>query len=561
MFIVNSKMSRRACLNNPDNFCYICGQFTLKQQKRKIDFKTKKAYKLYFGCEIGDQDKKWAPHICCSSCTSGLKRWIEGSRPSMPFAVPMIWREQIDHTTDCYFCLTKTTGFTSRSKNRIIYPDLPSAIRPVAHSDELPVPTTPGVEALEAEESDSIGQSSTHSDADPVFEGPSSQPHLITQPELNDLIRDLGLSKDKSELLGSRLQGWNLLHRETKVTVYRNRDKDFVQYFKDDNDISYCNDVNGLMIALGYNHCSSEWRLFIDSSERSLKAVLLHNGNKFPSVPVAYGALLKESYEAMKRVLQKIKYEEHQWAICGDLKVIALLLGMQLGYTKYCCFLCEWDSRARQSHYVVKNWPSRVLTQGQKNVVHESLVDRNKVYLPPLHIKLGLMKNFVKALDRNGPAFQYLRSKFPRVSEAKIKEGIFNGPDIRELMSDRRFGAVLQGAEKVAWDAFKDVVNNFLGNHRAPDYEQRVSNLLCAYRDQQCNMSLKIHFLDSHLDFFPENLGSVSDEHGERFHQQIMTIEKRYKGKWIPSMLADYCWTLVRDTPATSYKRKAVKKT
>ena len=77
------------------------------------------------------------------------------------------------------------------------------------------------------------------------------------------------------------------------------------------------------------------------------------------------------------------------------------------------------------------------------------------------------MKNFVKALDRNGPAFQYLRSKFPRVSEAKIKEGIFNGPDIRELMSDRRFGAVLQGAEKVAWDAFKDVVNNFLGNQRA----------------------------------------------------------------------------------------------
>ena len=78
---------------------------------------------------------------------------------------------------------------------------------------------------------------------------------------------------------------------------------------------------------------------------------------------------------------------------------------MQLGYSKYSCLLCEWDSRARQSHYVVKNWPARVLTQGEKNVVHESLVDGTKVYLPLLHIKSGLMKNFVKALDRNGPAY------------------------------------------------------------------------------------------------------------------------------------------------------------
>ncbi|UYV67412.1 hypothetical protein LAZ67_5000499 [Cordylochernes scorpioides] len=45
-----------------------------------------------------------------------------------------------------------------------------------------------------------------------------------------------------------------------------------------------------------------------------------------------------------------------------------------------------------------------------------------------------------------------------------------------------------------------------------------------------CNMSLKIHFLHSHLDFFPDNLGAVSDEHGERFHQAISSMEKRYQG-------------------------------
>ena len=57
-------------------------------------------------------------------------------------------------------------------------------------------------------------------------------------------------------------------------------------------------------------------------------------------------------------------------------------------------------------------------------------------------------------------------------------------------------------------------------------------------------MSLKVHFLASHLHFFHENLGDVSDEHGERFHQDIAVIEKRYKGKWSVGMLADYCWLI-----------------
>jgi len=64
-----------------------------------------------------------------------------------------------------------------------------------------------------------------------------------------------------------------------------------------------------------------------------------------------------------------------------------------------------------------------------------------------------------------------------------------------------------------------------------------------------CNISLKIHFLGSHLDFFPENLGEVSDEHSERFNQDIMAMEKRYQGKWTSSMLAYYCWTMKRDVP------------
>jgi hypothetical protein len=81
------------------------------------------------------------------------------------------------------------------------------------------------------------------------------------------------------------------------------------------------------------------------------------------------------------------------------------------------------------------------------------------------------------------------------------------------------------------------VTKSFLGNHKAENYHQIVSDLLTAYKAMGCNMSLKVHFLDSHLDFFPENLGAVSDE--RHFNQDIYNIEKRYQGKWSLSMLAD----------------------
>jgi hypothetical protein len=66
-------------------------------------------------------------------------------------------------------------------------------------------------------------------------------------------------------------------------------------------------------------------------------------------------------------------------------------------------------------------------------------------------------------------------------------------------------------------------------------------------------MSLKVHFLASHLDFFPKNLGAVRDEHGEIVRQDISNMEKRYQGKCSLSMLADYCCTLKRGVPQATY--------
>ncbi|UYV82794.1 hypothetical protein LAZ67_22000882 [Cordylochernes scorpioides] len=164
-----------------------------------------------------------------------------------------------------------------------------------------------------------------------------------------------------------------------------------------------------------------------------------------------------------------------------------------------------------------------------KNIANLPLIDSENIYLPPLHIKLGLMKNFVKAMDRNASGFAYLEQNFSSISEAKIKEGIFVGPQIRELQQDGNFQNSLNEVEAAAWNSFRNVCKNFLGSVKVQNYRDIVNDLLLSYKALGCNMSLKIHFLHSHLDFFPDNLGAVSDEHGERFHQDISSMEKRYQ--------------------------------
>jgi hypothetical protein len=66
-----------------------------------------------------------------------------------------------------------------------------------------------------------------------------------------------------------------------------------------------------------------------------------------------------------------------------------------------------------------------------------------------------------------------------------------------------------------------------LGNHKVANYQDVVQDLLTSYKTMRCNMSLKSHFMGSHLNVFPQNFGEVSDEHGERFYQELMAMEKQ----------------------------------
>ena len=111
------------------------------------------------------------------------------------------------------------------------------------------------------------------------------------------------------------------------------------------------------------------------------------------------------------------------------------------------------------------------------------------------------------------------------------------------------FDKTFNETKMAAWKSFRQVCLNFLGLHRSDDFKDVVANLLRNYHKIGCKISPRIHFLHSHLPFFHENLGAVSDEDSEKFHQNIAVIEKRFKGKWSSGMLAEYCRSLKRDQP------------
>ncbi|KYN29160.1 hypothetical protein ALC57_01407 [Trachymyrmex cornetzi] len=370
-------MSRKVCVNNPDRFCYICGKFMLSKHIFSINDSLKERYYDYFNREITHQDKSWVPHKSCKSCVEVLK--------------------------------------SCTNKNFIKYPDVPSVTKPTPRSsmDPLPVPQKSGTSQknFQYEEQASNEDNNVMYDLDSL----ETTPRLYDQAALNDLVRDLNLSKEKAEL---------------------------------------------------------------------------------------------------------------------------------------------WDSRAKDLHWIKKDWSLREkLEIGSHNISQQPLIDRNNVLLPPLHIKLGLMKQFVKALDRESNCFRYLQQQFPSLSEAKIKEGIFVGPDIRKLMKDEHFAETMTVNEKNAWLSFKAVIKGFLGNRKEANYKDLVETILDNFKKLGCNMSVKLHFLYSHLDFFPANLGEISEEQGERYHQDMKEIKRRYQGRWNSAMLGDYCWSLKRDEKNASHKR------
>jgi hypothetical protein len=140
------------------------------------------------------------------------------------------------------------------------------------------------------------------------------------------------------------------------------------------------------------------------------------------------------------------------------------------------------------------------------------------------------MKNLVKSMDKTSHGLEYVRNNFPNLSDAKIKEGIFIGLQIRELMQDKQFDEDLNETEGNVWLSFKRICNDLLGNHKATDYQDVVQDLVTPYQAMGCN--IESIFWSHTWIFFPQKILVKSVmKHSERFHQDIMVMEKRYQDK------------------------------
>jgi hypothetical protein len=163
----------------------------------------------------------------------------------------MVWRERKNHFDDLFF----TVNIISINRNnheKWSYPDLPSARRPVPHSDLVPVPRFRELPQLSEDESCmsaiALGKESGGSDSN--FQT-TSHSGSFDQSEMSDLIRNLNISNDSSELLASRLKELNVFQPGTKITFYRRGQKNLLPFFTKENNLVYCNDIGNLLKKIG----------------------------------------------------------------------------------------------------------------------------------------------------------------------------------------------------------------------------------------------------------------------------------------------------------------------
>src|SRR6218665_308777 len=136
--------------------------------------------------------------------------WYRGEKRAKKFAIPRIWPQPTDHSSNCYFYVVDAP--------QIVYPDIPSSIAPVLHCPELPVPTPPEEGAAIFRRQQQVKQRGRYWRARLRFHRCVEQrrPYFANQKDVNYMIRDLGLTKSNSELLISRLKQWNLLDESVR---------------------------------------------------------------------------------------------------------------------------------------------------------------------------------------------------------------------------------------------------------------------------------------------------------------------------------------------------------
>ena len=189
----------------------------LPNRQAKITDFVKKACHNYFGVKLRDQDKPFAPHVCCKTCIVNMRDWRNGKRKSMPFAIPMVCREGKDPLWNCYFCMIDRLQEQIPRPN----PDILSVIRSIPYGPDLPISKPDG--NIEYSSNSEHGDMTVVAEDDAYKPEEDNQPVPLTQAERNDLKRDLNISKEYARCwvhVAKRNICWHQEQCATCVTWY-----------------------------------------------------------------------------------------------------------------------------------------------------------------------------------------------------------------------------------------------------------------------------------------------------------------------------------------------------
>ena len=145
------------------------------------------------------------------------------------------------------------------------------------------------------------------------------------------------------------------------------------------------------------------------------------------------------------------------------------------------------------------------------------MLDSRRVLFPPLHLKLALVNQFVRALDKESPAFNNLQDFFPKLSVTKVEACFFIGSEIKKHMESKELPKKLTRMERAAWYSFVTVVLGFLESQ-----DRKLCGAFWDLGDKLRQYGLQnvsiFHILDAHLDKIKKNTGSYSEEQCKHFH-------------------------------------------
>lgn len=117
-----------------------------------------------------------------------------------------------------------------------------------------------------------------------------------------------------------------------------------------------------------------------------------------------------------------------------------------------------------------------------------------------------------------------------QLSTEKLKDGVSDSPQIGLF---KRIVDFMSEVELNAWTSFVLVVRNFLGNYKTKNYVELLINMIScfrgSFRDFGRKISMMVNYIHSYLHCFPENLDNISEEQGEKFHQNIKTVDDFYQ--------------------------------